>query len=143
ILEVQRMRPVISFAGRHTIQPFELGGYRLPRGVPIGLSAGLTHYDPALFPHPDRFDPDPSVDARPGTYSWIPFGGGIRRCIGASFAHMELDVVLRVILERVRFAPTDAPDEPWKFKGVAWAPAGGGMARVTRRPARAARAPEV
>jgi cytochrome P450 len=134
IREVQRMRPVISFAGRHTMKPFEVGGYRLPRGVLIGLSAGLTHYDPNLFPHPDRFDPDRFVDVRPDTYAWIPFGGGIRRCIGATFAHMELDVVLRVILERVTFAPTGAPDEPWRFKGVAWSPAGGGMAQIERRP---------
>jgi cytochrome P450 len=137
IHEVQRMRPVISFAGRHTIKPFEVGGYRIPPGVLIGLSAGLTHYDPQLFPQPDRFLPDRFLDTRPGTYSWIPFGGGIRRCIGATFAHMELDVVLRVMLQRVSFAPTDAPDEPWKFKGVAWSPAGGGMARITRRAARA------
>jgi cytochrome P450 len=143
IHEVQRMRPVISFAGRHTMKPFEVGGYRIPKGVLIGLSAGLTHYDPNLFAHPDRFDPDRFLDTRPGTYSWIPFGGGVRRCIGATFAHMELDVVLRVILERVRFAPTDAPDEPWQFKGVAWSPAGGGMARITRREARPAQAPEV
>jgi cytochrome P450 len=145
IREVQRMRPVISFAGRHTMKPFEVGGYRLPKGVLIGLSAGLTHYDPSLFPHPDRFDPDRFLDTRPDTYAWIPFGGGIRRCIGATFAHMELDVVLRVILERVAFAPTDAPDEPWRFKGVAWSPAGGGMARITRRAVRAGgpAAPEV
>jgi cytochrome P450 len=143
IREVQRMRPVISFAGRHTMKPFEVGGYRIPRGKLIGLSAGLTHYDPNLFPHPDRFDPDRFLDTRPDTYAWIPFGGGIRRCIGATFAHMELDVVLRVILERVTFAPTTAPDEPWKFKGVAWSPAGGGMAYVTRRAARPARAAEV
>jgi cytochrome P450 len=133
IHEVQRMRPVISFAGRHTMKPFEVGGYRLPKGVLIGLSAGLTHFDPELFPHPDRFDPDRFVNARPGTYSWIPFGGGVRRCIGATFAHMELDVVLRTILERVEFAPTSAPDEPWQFKGVAWSPAGGGKALITRR----------
>jgi cytochrome P450 len=142
IREVQRMRPVISFAGRHTMKPFEVGGYRLPPGVLIGLSAGLTHFDPNLFPHPDRFDPDRFLNARPDTYSWIPFGGGVRRCIGATFAHMELDVVLRVILERVSFAATTAPDEPWKFKGVAWSPAGGGKALVQRRPAREA-APEV
>ena len=108
----------------------------------IGLSAGLTHFDPELFPHPDRFDPDRFLDTKPGTYSWIPFGGGIRRCIGATFAHMELDVVLRVMLQRVSFAPTTAPDEPWKFKGVAWSPAGGGKALVHRRPVREA-APEV
>jgi hypothetical protein len=141
IWEVQRMRPVISFAGRHTIKPFEVGGYRIPPGHVLGLSAGLTHYDPRLFPEPDRFHPDRFLDARPGTYSWIPFGGGRRRCIGASFAHMELDVVLRVMLERVSFAPTTAPDEPWRFKGVAWSPAGGGMARIQRRRSRAAATP--
>lgn len=139
ILEVQRMRPVISFAGRHTIKPFEVGGYRIPRGVLIGLSAGLTHYDPNLFPHPDRFDPDRFVGVRPGTYSWIPFGGGRRRCIGATFAHMELDVVLRLILQRVTLAPTDAPDEKWHFKGVAWSPKEGGRALITElRPPQAA-----
>lgn len=133
ILEVQRMRPVISFAGRHTMKPFEVGGYRLPRGVLIGLSAGLTHFDPNLFERPDRFDPDRFVGVRPGTYSWIPFGGGRRRCIGATFAHMELDVVLKLILQRVELAPTDAPDEKWHFKGVAWSPKEGGRAFVTRR----------
>jgi cytochrome P450 family 138 len=143
IREVQRMRPVISFAGRHTMKPFEIGGYRIPAGHMIGLSAGLTHFDPELFPHPERFDPERFLDKNPGTYSWIPFGGGVRRCIGATFAHLELDVVLRVILERVRFLPTTAPDEKLKFKGVAWSPGGGGKAIVERRAARAVRAPEV
>jgi cytochrome P450 family 138 len=139
ILEVQRQRPVISFAGRHTMKPFEVGGYRIPRGVLIGLSAGLTHYDPTLFPRPDRFDPDRFVGVRPGTYSWIPFGGGRRRCIGATFASMELDVVLRLILQRVELAPTTAPDEKWHFKGVAWSPKEGGRALVTElRPPQAA-----
>jgi cytochrome P450 len=135
IREVQRMRPVISFAGRHTIQPFEVGGYRIPKGRLIGLSAGLTHFDPNLFERPDVFNPERFLGVNPGTYEWIPFGGGRRRCIGATFAHMELDVVLRVILERVRFLPTDAPDERWLFKGVAWSPAGGGMARIEKRTA--------
>lgn len=138
IREVQRMRPVIFFAGRYAMEPYELGGYRLPRGTRIGLAAALTHFDPRLFPHPDRFDPDRFVGESPGTYSWIPFGGGIRRCIGATFAHMEMDVVLRVLLQHVTLAPTDAPDERWKFRGVAMAPADGGRAVVTprvRRPA--------
>jgi cytochrome P450 family 138 len=133
IREVQRMRPVIAFAGRYTMKPFEVGGYRLPEGVLVGLSAGLTHYDPDLFPEPDRFLPERFLDKLPDTYAWIPFGGGIRRCIGATFAHMELDVVLRVLLERVELLPTTAPDERWQFKGVAWSPAEGGRAVVRRR----------
>jgi cytochrome P450 family 138 len=134
IREVQRLRPVIAFSGRFTIQPFEVGGYRIPPGILIGLSASLTHLDPALFADPHRFDPQRFLDVTPGTYSWIPFGGGIRRCIGATFAHMELDVVLRVLLERLELVPTTAPAEPWRFKGVAWSPACGGRAVVRRRP---------
>lgn len=133
IREVQRMRPVIFFAGRYAMEPYELAGYRLPRGTRIGLAAALTHFDPRLFPHPDRFDPDRFLGVVPDTYSWIPFGGGIRRCIGATFAHMEMDVVLRTLLREVTLAPTDAPDERWKFRGVAMAPARGGQAIVAPR----------
>jgi cytochrome P450 family 138 len=133
IREVQRMRPVIAFAGRAVRQPFELGDYQLPVGTRVLLAACLTHYDPSLFPHPDRFDPDRFLDTVPDTYAWIPFGGGIRRCIGASFAHMEMDVVLRVLLERVELMPTHEADEPWSYRGIIWAPAEGGRAVVHRR----------
>jgi cytochrome P450 len=133
IREIQRTRPVIAFAGRTVHRPFELGGYRLPLGTRILLAACLTHYDPQLFPHPDRFDPDRFLDRLPDTYAWIPFGGGIRRCLGATFAHMELDVVLRVILQRFDLAPTDAPDEGWNYLGVAWSASEGGRARVRPR----------
>jgi cytochrome P450 len=133
IREVQRARPVIAFAGRGVREPYELDGRVLVPGTRILLAASLTHYDPALFPRPDRFDPGRFVDTLPDTYAWIPFGGGIRRCIGATFAHMEMDVVLRTMLERVTLEPTDAPDEPWTFRGVAWAPGEGGRAVVRRR----------
>ena len=128
IREVQRMRPVIMFAGRFVMQPFELGGYTIPPGVLIGLSAGLTHYDTALFPEPDRFRPERFLETNPGTYEWIPFGGGIRRCIGATFAHMELEVVLRTLLTKLELETTAAPDERWRFKGVAWTPRDGAPA---------------
>jgi cytochrome P450 family 138 len=133
IREVQRSRPVIAFAGRIVRKPFELGGYELPLGTRVLLAACLTHYDPDLFPHPERFEPDRFLDKLPDTYSWIPFGGGIRRCIGATFAHMEMDVVLRVLLERVELVPTDEPNEDWAFRGVVWAPARGGVAVVRKR----------
>ncbi|HEV7943067.1 MAG TPA: cytochrome P450 [Solirubrobacteraceae bacterium] len=134
IREVQRMRPVIAFAGRVVRkQPYEIGGYRLPVGTRMLLAACLTHFDPNLFPHPDRFDPDRFLDTMPDTYSWIPFGGGIRRCIGATFAHMEMDVVLRVMLERVELLPTEEPDEPWAFRGIVWAAGRNGMAAVAPR----------
>jgi cytochrome P450 family 138 len=133
IREVQRTRPVIFFAGRHTMQPYELAGYLLPEGVLIASAAAMTHFDPRLFDAPDRFDPGRFVDRRPDTYAWIPFGGGIRRCIGATFAHMEMDVVLRVLLERVALVPTEQPGEGWTFRGVALAPARGGRVAIRRR----------
>ena len=134
IREVQRQRPVIHFAARTTLGPYELGGYTLPGDVRLALAAALTHFDPDLFPEPDRFLPDRFLDAKPDTYSWIPFGGGVRRCIGAAFAHMEMDVVLRTLLQRVELDA--APDEPaagWRFRGVATTPDDGGRAIVRRR----------
>ena len=97
------------------------------------LAACLTHYDPSLFPHPERFDPDRFLDRLPDTYEWIPFGGGIRRCIGATFAHMEMDVVLRVLLERTELLSTEEPDEPWAIRGIVLAAGQGGRAAVRRR----------
>jgi cytochrome P450 len=133
IREVQRVRPVIFFAGRVTMREYELGGYTLPRGVLIAQAAALTHFDPELFDQPHRFMPERFVDKLPDTYAWIPFGGGVRRCIGATFAHMEMDVVLRTLLERFTIEPTTAPDERWKFRGVATAPRNGGRVVFRRR----------
>lgn len=133
IREVQRVRPVIPFAGRFTRKPFDLGGYRIPLDTMLLLGACLTHYDPGLFPQPDRFAPDRFLNTVPDTYSWIPFGGGVRRCIGATFAHMEMDVVLRTMLERIEPIPTSAPDERWTFGGLVWAPAEGGRLAMRRR----------
>jgi cytochrome P450 len=128
-----RARPVVSFAGRYARKPFTLGSYRLPVGTRILLAAILTHYDPKLFPHPERFEPDRFLDVTPDTYSWIPFGGGIRRCIGASFALMEMDVVLRVLLERVELQPSSEPDEQPGFRGVVWVPASGAKLVIRHR----------
>ncbi|MBA2349459.1 MAG: cytochrome P450, partial [Solirubrobacterales bacterium] len=128
IKELQRVRSVIPAAGRYTMEPYELGGHLLPADIHIACAASLTHFDPRLFDRPERFDPDRFLTARPDTYAWLPFGGGLRRCIGASFAHMEMDVVLRVLLERVRIEATSAPDERERFRGVAIAPALGGVA---------------
>lgn len=145
IREVQRVRPVIMFTTRLVKEPFELGGYLLPPRTRIALAGALTHYDPRLFPDPFAFSPERFLGRKPETYAWLPFGGGIRRCIGATFAHMEMDVVLRTILQTWTLEPTTAPPERMKFRGIAHAPAGGGMARVRRRaaaaPSRAALAP--
>ena len=141
IREVLRARPVVSFAVRYTRKPFELGDYRLPVGTRILLAAILTHYDPHLFAHPDRFDPDRFLGATPDTYSWIPFGGGVRRCIGASFAQMEMDVVLRVMLQQLELLPSSEPEEQPSFRGIVWVPSEGGRLVMRRRTSAPERSP--
>jgi cytochrome P450 len=134
IHEVQRTRPVIVGTGRMVAaDTFELGEWRLPRGHRIFVSATLIHNDERFFERPRRFEPDRFVGCKPDTYTWIPFGGGTRRCIGAAFAHMEMDVVLRTLLREVALEPTTERGERWKNRGVAYAPARGGRAVV--RPA--------
>lgn len=137
IREIQRTRPVIQGTSRFVMQPFELGRWHLEPGATVVVSAVLTHEDPRFYPDPLRFDPDRFLDRKPDTYEWVPFGGGTRRCIGATFAHMEMDVVLRTLLERYDLAITDAPDERWRFRGVAFAPARGGQAAFRRATTRA------
>jgi cytochrome P450 family 138 len=135
INEVHRTRPVIGGTGRMVKQPFEIGEWRLPPGTAI-LASGLTmHQDDRFHERAGAFDPDRYVGAKPDTYAWIPFGGGMRRCIGAAFALMEMDVVLRTMLRHFELLPTSEPAERGRFRGVATAPAKGGMAKVRRRAA--------
>jgi cytochrome P450 family 138 len=136
IVEAQRVRPVIEMVGRTvTADRFELGRWTLPRGCPVLVSIALIHADKRLFPNPRAFDPYRFVGAKPDLYEWIPFGGGTRRCLGAAFATMEMNVVLRTLLRDFTLVPTDEPDERWRSRGVANAPAKGGRAVVRRRPA--------
>jgi cytochrome P450 len=134
ITEVQRTRPVIDITGRRvTGERVELGPWVLPRGYSIMVSIGLIHDDDAVFPNAAAFDPDRFVGVNPDLYAWVPFGGGTRRCIGAAFATMEMDVVLRTLLRDFALASTGEPDEGWHSRGVAWSPQRGGMAVVRRR----------
>src|SRR3954452_3826781 len=133
IREVQRVRPTITGAGREAQEPYPLGEWVLPKGTVIMLSARLIHNDPRNYEQPERFDPGRFVGRKPDTYRWIPFGGGMRRCIGAAFAHMEMTVVLRELLSRFELATTTERDERWRFRGVAFAPGRGGRAVVRPR----------
>ncbi|CAN5424643.1 cytochrome P450 [soil metagenome] len=134
ILEVQRARTVIDFAGRHVLAPtVELGQWRIPRGYSVMVSIGQLHANAEEFPEPDRFDPQRFVGNRPNTFAWTPFGGGTRRCVGAAFANMEMDVVLRTVLQHFTIATTTQPDEKWHSRGVAFTPKKGGRITVRRR----------
>jgi cytochrome P450 len=136
ILEVQRARPVIDLVGRQVrAESFQLGPWTVPKGYAILVSIALIHDAESVFPNPRVFDPHRFVDAKPDLYQWVPFGGGTRRCLGAAFANLEMNVFLRTLLREFTLEPTDGPDERWHSRGVASAPAKGGIAVVRQRTA--------
>jgi cytochrome P450 len=98
----------------------------------ILVAAPLLHHDPAAYPNPSTFDPDRFIGKRPSPNSWVPFGGGLRRCPGAAFAHMEMDIVLRTLARNAELDSTRRRSERWLFRGLAFAPARGGRAAFTR-----------
>jgi cytochrome P450 len=105
VTETLRLRPVISLVARHLREPVEIGGWQLPAGVTVAPSIYLVHRRADVYPDPEQFKPERFIDASPGTYTWIPFGGGIRRCIGGSFAHFEMQVVLAELVKRRHVRP--------------------------------------
>ncbi|MBB3749557.1 hypothetical protein FHT44_002018 [Mycolicibacterium sp. BK634] len=134
ILEVQRTRPVIDVTFRQVTAPaLTLGPWTIPQGLTIVAGIGLLHADGALFPDPDRFDPHRFLTSSPDPAEWMPYGGGIRRCIGAAFANMEMRVVLRTLLRDHTITPSSARSEHQQSRGVAIAPAKGAMVAATRR----------
>jgi len=111
IQETLRLRPVISIVLRRLTEPVEIGGYELPAGISIAPSVYLVHRNPEVYPDPESFRPERFLDDPPGTYTWIPFGGGVRRCLGAAFAQFEMAVVLRELVKRHRILPVDPRPE--------------------------------
>jgi cytochrome P450 len=131
--ETLRIRPTVSLAVRSVqVDEYELGGYLLPCDTRIGCNPALVHHDQRLFPDPDRFDPTRFLAEKPSNSAYIPFGGGIRRCIGSAFARMEYTAVMRRLLERFDLEPTSLPSEPWGFRSITFTPGNGGI--VTLRP---------
>ncbi|WP_006242401.1 cytochrome P450 [Mycolicibacterium tusciae] len=134
ILEVQRARTVIDFAGRHVYAPtFQLGDWVIPQGTSIVVAIAQLHNRAEDFAAPDRFDPQRYIGTRPPTFAFVPFGGGTRRCVGAVFANVEMDVVLRTVLRHFVIDTTTAPDEKAHSRGVAFTPKEGGRIIVHRR----------
>jgi cytochrome P450 len=128
--ETLRIRPVVFDVGRVLQESVELAGYQLPAGVMVVPGIGLVHSDSEVYPDADRFDPDRMVGATLSPTTWLPFGGGNRRCLGATFAMVELRVVLREILRRVELSTTTAAGESQKVKAVIMVPRNGGRIQV-------------
>jgi cytochrome P450 len=140
--EVLRVRPVINATARLVMKPFEIGEWVMPPGSRVVTGIAPLHHDGRFHERADRFEPDRYVGKKPDTYAWIPFGGGVRRCLGAAFAQFEIDVVLRTLLRNFELQTTSEPGERESFRGVAFAPSKGGVAMVRRRPLAQAGEPE-
>jgi len=128
--EVLRIRPVVFDVGRVLKEPIELAGHRLPAGVMVVPGIGLVHGNSEVYANADRFDPDRMLGATLSPTTWFPFGGGNRRCLGATFAMVEMRVVLREILRRVELATTTTSGERQKVKHVILIPHRGARIRV-------------
>jgi cytochrome P450 len=138
IHEGMRQRPVIAFVVRRVQKPWRFGEYVVPGDTPVALSIVGVHHRPDVYADPHAFVPERFLDAdgtfvKPGTYTWIPFGGGIRRCLGATLAMAEQRIVLAEIARRVDFVLTDAPGERARQRNVTSIPTDGGQVTVLHR----------
>jgi cytochrome P450 len=137
VKEALRLRPVIPGVGRVVRgEPFRLNGYVIPPGVEINPSIRVIHRREDLYPLAGQFRPERFlIEDPPDTYTWIPFGGGTRRCLGASFALMEMRIVLDRVLERTALRSADAEPAKVQFRAITLAPQGGVRVVQDRRPA--------
>lgn len=110
---------------RKVVEPVEIGGFTYPRGVSLMASIYLLHHDPAVYPEPGAFRPERFLGITPGTYTWIPFGGGRRRCLGASFALLEMRIAMRAVLERFELSAAEPRAERTGRRGITFSPASG------------------
>jgi cytochrome P450 len=131
--EGMRIRPVIPMIGRMVMRPWRLGDYVVPARTPVAISIVALHHREDVYPNPHAFRPERFLEDKPGTYTWIPFGGGIRRCLGASLAMAEQRVVLEAIARRTDLvAPDLAPEAP-RQRNVTMIPSRGTRVVVARK----------
>lgn len=132
IQETLRRRPVLPNAAPRMIKkPVEIGGWRYEPGACLVCNAYLVHHDPDIYPDPHAFRPERFLEQPPGTYTWIPFGGGRRRCLGASFAQLEMGIVLPAVLRRYEVLPAPGRPALTKRRNITVTPGDG--ARVALR----------
>jgi cytochrome P450 family 135 len=127
IKETLRMRPPVQVVVRRLLAPMRLGGYDLPAGTVVAPCLNLIHRDGRYYEEPDRFMPERFLGRQPGTYNWIPFGGGVRRCLAASYAEMEMKQVLRTILRRVELRPASQRSERMRKSAISFSPDQSGL----------------
>jgi cytochrome P450 family 135 len=137
ISESLRLRPVVPLAGRRLGAELRAGEYLLPAGTDVTPAFWLTHTRPDIYPDPLEFRPERFLESPPETYAWVPFGGGVRRCLGAAFAEFEMRVVLREVLARCSLRGARRAPERIARRNITFSPRRGTPVVVTaRRPAR-------
>jgi cytochrome P450 len=126
INEIMRLQPVLPNAEPRLVkQPVQIGDATYEPGVALFANAYLVHHDPEIYPDPYAFRPERFLDQAPGTYTWIPFGGGRRRCLGASFALLEMKIVLRAVLRRCELESATGRPEATRRRSITISPADG------------------
>jgi cytochrome P450 len=131
--EALRLHPVVYEVARRVTEPVELAGYLVPTGATVVPAIGLVQSDPRAHRTPARFDPNRFLGEQPQANTWIPFGGGVRRCLGAGFSLVEATVVLGELLRRFELAPVRPAAEPARPRNITLAPGRGGTVRLIAR----------
>jgi cytochrome P450 len=130
ITEALRLRPVVPLAGRQLARELRIDGLTLPVGTDVTPAIWLAHTRPDLYPQPYDFRPERFLDHAPATYGWIPFGGGIRRCLGVAFAELEMRVVLSSVLARLDLTPVSGRSERVQRRNITFSPRHGTRVRA-------------
>jgi cytochrome P450 len=136
VTESLRLRPVIDAAERTLTKPRTIGGWDLPAGIRVYPAIAAVHLREDLYPRPHEYRPERFLDEEAQSYSWLPFGGGIRRCIGAALAQAEMAEVIRTVVSRIDLEPTRPEPEPVVMRGITLVPKHGTPVRVKRVAAR-------
>jgi cytochrome P450 family 135 len=129
VKEILRLRPVVAIVLRKLLEPLPIAGDELPAGTIVAPCILLVHRREDVYPEPEAFRPERFLGTAPGTYSWIPFGGGVRRCLGAAFAQVEMQVVLQTLAESARLEPVGEDETP-RRRGVTLVPSRGALVRT-------------
>jgi cytochrome P450 family 135 len=131
VKESLRLRPILPIVARRLQEPMEVAGHLIPAGANLGPCIWLMHRRPDIYPEPESFRPERFLEQGPGTYTWIPFGGGVRRCLGASFALFEMGQVVSAIARNVALEAADPASERVRRRAITLVPERG--ARVVAR----------
>lgn len=133
VKETLRLCPPVPIVVRKLLQPMRLGDFEVPAGAMVAPCIHLVHRREDVYPHPRRFMPERFLERPAGTYTWIPFGGGVRRCLAASWALLELKQVTQTVLEEVELAPAQSSSEHIAKSAISYSPGRRGLAIVTGR----------